>query len=297
MHLRYRISDIINYINWLYFFHAWGLPVKFASIAKIHACDACRASWIASFPLAEQGKAREAARLFTDAQRQLSRLTPYTTIHAKVELFDANAQGDDIVLYINKEDKNQRFILPMLRQQHPDADGFCLCLADFLRPIQQGMKDRMGVFATSVRCTQPTGDDYSSLLIQTLCDRLAEAAAERLHHQVRTTLWGYAPQEQLTMDELHAEKFQGIRPAVGYPCLPDISINFLLDTLIGFESIGVTLTTSAMMQPHASVSGLMISLPQAHYFSVGKIGSDQLANYAQRRHLSLDEINKYIQCC
>lgn len=294
MHLRYRISDIIDYINWLYFFHAWGLPVKFASIVKIHACDACRASWIASFPLAEQEKAREAARLFTDAQHQLSRLTPYTTIHAKVELFDANAQDDDIVIYINKEDKNQRFILPMLRQQHPDADGFCLCLADFLRPIQQGMKDRMGVFATSVRCTQLTGDDYSSLLIQTLCDRLAEAAAERLHQQVRTTLWGYASQEQLTMDELHAEKFQGIRPAVGYPSLPDVSINFLIDRLISFESIGVTLTEHGMMQPHASVSGLLFSHPKAHYFSIGEISEEQLQDYARRRNLPADALRKYL---
>jgi len=109
MHLRYRISDIIDYINWLYFFHAWGLPVKFASIAKVHACEACRASWVASFPLAEQAKAKEAARLHADAQRQLSRLTPYTTIHAKVELFDANAQGDDIVILLNKENKEEHF--------------------------------------------------------------------------------------------------------------------------------------------------------------------------------------------
>lgn len=294
MHLRYRISDIIDYINWLYFFHAWGLPVKFASIAKIHACDACRASWIASFPLAEQEKAREAARLFTDAQHQLSRLTPYTTIHAKVELFDANAQGDDIVLYINKEDKNQRFILPMLRQQHPDADGFCLCLADFLRPIDQGVKDRVGVFATSVHCSQSTGDDYTSLLIQTLCDRLAEAAAERLHQQVRTSLWGYAPEEQLTMDELHAEKFQGIRPAVGYPSLPDVSINFLIDRLISFESIDVTLTEHGMMQPHASVSGLLFSHPKAHYFSIGEISEEQLQDYARRRNFPADSLRKYL---
>lgn len=294
MHLRYRISDIIDYINWLYFFHAWGLPVKFTSIAKIHACDACRASWIASFPLAEQEKAREAARLFTDAQHQLSRLTPYTTIHAKVELFDANAQGDDIVLYINKEDKNQRFILPMLRQQHPDADGFCLCLADFLRPIAQGVKDRVGVFATSVRCSQSTSDDYTSLLIQTLCDRLAEATAERLHQQVRTTLWGYAPEEQLTMDELHAEKFQGIRPAVGYPSLPDVSINFLINRLISFESIGVTLTEHGMMQPHASVSGLLFSHPKAHYFSIGEISEEQLQDYARRRNLPADSLRKYL---
>lgn len=158
-------------------------------------------------------------------------------------------------------------------------------------------QDKIGIFATStsidVHKTFPD-DDYSQMLLQTLADRLAEAGAERLHEEVRKTLWGYAPNEQLTMAELHQEKFQGIRPAVGYPCLPDISINFLLDKLIGFKSIGVTLTTSAMMQPHASVSGLMISLPQAHYFAVGKIDSDQLADYVRRRQLPPEEIHKYI---
>ncbi len=294
MHHRYRISDIIDYINWLYFFHAWGLPMKFASIAKVHACDACRASWVASFPLEEQVKAKEAARLYVDAQRQLSRLTPYTTIHAKVELFDANAQGDDIVIHFNKDDKEEQFLLPMLRQQQPDADGFCLCLADFLRPIEQGKADRIGVFATSVSSMPATGDDYASLLTQTLCDQLAEAAAERLHQQVRTELWGYAPEEQLTMEELHQEKFQGIRPAVGYPSLPDISINFLIDRLICFESIGVTLTEHGMMRPHASVSGLMFAHPQAHYFSIGEISEEQLQDYAQRRNLPADELRKYL---
>lgn len=294
MHHRYRISDIIDYINWLYFFHAWGLPMKFASIAKVHACDACRASWVASFPLEEQVKAKEAARLYVDAQRQLSRLTPYTTIHAKVELFDANAQGDDIVIHFNKDDKEEQFLLPMLRQQQPDADGFCLCLADFLRPIEQGKADRIGVFATSVSSMPATGDDYASLLTQTLFDRLAEAAAERLHQQVRTELWGYAPEEQLTMEELHQEKFQGIRPAVGYPSLPDISINFLIDRLICFESIGVTLTEHGMMRPHASVSGLMFAHPQAHYFSIGEISEEQLQDYAQRRNLPADELRKYL---
>ena len=123
---------------------------------------------------------------------------------------------------------------------------------------------------------------------------LAEAAAERLHQQVRTTLWGYAPQEQLTMDELHAEKFQGIRPAVGYPSLPDVSINFLIDRLISFESIGVTLTEHGMMQPHASVSGLMFSHPKAHYFSIGEISEEQLQDYARRRNLPADALRKYL---
>ena len=118
-----------------------------------------------------------------------------------------------------------------------------------------------------------------------------------MHEEVRKTIWGYAPDESLTISELHQEKFQGIRPAVGYPCLPDISINFLLDELVDFKSIGVALTEHGMMRPHASVSGLMLSLPQARYFSVGKIDEEQLHDYARRRNMPIEELKKYIQCC
>ena len=237
----------------------------------------------------------------------LQRLQPYLKVKTVVEILPAWSEGDDIVVQPMRPCEcgqshpcGEPVHLPMLRQQVPNQEGVCLCLSDFVRPHSAIRKDQIGIFATStsidVGKTFPD-DNYNQMLLQTLADRLAEAGAERLHEEVRKTIWGYAPNEQLSIAELHQEKFQGIRPAVGYPCLPDISINFLIDQLIGFKSIGVTLTTSAMMQPHASVSGLMISLPQAHYFSVGKIDKEQLADYAQRRHMTLDEINKYIQCC
>ena len=276
MRKNYRISDLKDHINWVYFFHAWSLPQQ----------------------------SEESKHLFDEAQKMLQRLQPYVKVKAVVELMPAWSEGDDIVVQPMRPCEcgqshpcGEPIRLPMLRQQVPGKDGMCHCLSDFIRPHSAMRQDKIGIFATStsidVHKTFPD-DDYSQMLLQTLADRLAEAGAERLHEEVRKTLWGYAPNEQLTMAELHQEKFQGIRPAVGYPCLPDISINFLLDKLIGFKSIGVTLTTSAMMQPHASVSGLMISLPQAHYFAVGKIDSDQLADYARRRQLPPEEIHKYI---
>lgn len=276
MRKNYRISDLKDYINWVYFFHAWSLPQQ----------------------------SEESKHLFDEAQKMLQRLQPYVKVKTVVELMPAWSEGDDIVVQPMRPCEcgqshpcGEPIRLPMLRQQVPGKDGMCHCLSDFIRPHSAMRQDKIGIFATStsidVHKTFPD-DDYSQMLLQTLADRLAEAGAERLHEEVRKTLWGYAPNEQLTMAELHQEKFQGIRPAVGYPCLPDISINFLLDKLIGFKSIGVTLTTSAMMQPHASVSGLMISLPLAHYFAVGKIDSDQLADYARRRQLPPEEIHKYI---
>ena len=279
MRKNYRISDLKDYINWVYFFHAWSLPQQ-----------------------SEEGQ-----HLYDEAQKMLQRLQPYLKVKTAVEILPAWSEGDDIVVQPvcpcecgQSHPYGNPIHLPMLRQQVPGKDGMCHCLSDLVRPQSAIRQDKIGVFATStsidVGKTFPD-DNYNQLLLQTLADRLAEAGAERLHEEVRKTIWGYAPNEQLTIAELHQEKFQGIRPAVGYPCLPDISINFLLDRLIGFESIGVTLTSSAMMQPHASVSGLMISLPQAHYFSVGKIGSDQLANYAQRRNMTLEEIKRYLPCC
>ena len=131
-------------------------------------------------------------------------------------------------------------------------------------------------------------------LAQLLADRLAEAAAERMHEQVRKDIWGYAKDEQLTIPEMLVEKFQGIRPAVGYPSLPDTSLNFVLDELIDMKQIGIRLTESGAMKPHASVSGLMMAHPQARYFNLGKIGADQLQDYARRRGLPVEVCRKFL---
>ena len=168
---------------------------------------------------------------------------------------------------------------------------------DFVRPRTHNQADRVGVFATTVDHLMETvyaDDPYLRMLAQTLADRLAEATAERLHEMVRRHLWGYAPDEQLTMEELHAESFVGIRPAVGYPSLPDTSLNFLLERLLGMSEIGIRLTENGAMRPHASVSGLMLAHPEARYFSVGKIGEDQLADYASRRGIPLALAHKFL---
>lgn len=278
MRKNYRISDLTDYINWVYFFHAWSLP----------------------YPSAE------ATHLQEEAMRLLQRLQPYLKVKTVVEVLPAWSEGDDIVVQRTypcecgmNHPIGSPIRLPMLRQQTPNKDGICLCLSDFVRPKSAVREDRMGVFATSVSIdvekTFPE-DDYHRMLLQTLADRLAEAGAERLHEEVRKTIWGYAPNEHLTPQELHQEKYQGIRPAIGYPCLPDVSVNFLIDEIVDFKSIGVTLTEHAMMQPHASVSGFMFSLPQARYFAVGKVDEQQLQDYAQRRHVTLEEIKKYIPC-
>lgn len=279
MRKNYRISDLTDYINWVYFFYAWSIPQH-----------------------SEEGK-----RLHGEALHLLQRLQPYLKVKAAVEVLPAWSDGDDIVVqktYPCECGQNHPYgepiRLPMLRQQTPGKDGSCLCLSDFIRPKSALKTDKIGVFATSVSIdvekTFPN-DEYNRMLLQTLADRLAEAGAERLHEEVRKTIWGYAPHEQLNIEELHQEKFQGIRPAIGYPCLPDVSVNFLIDEIVNFKSIGVTLTEHGMMQPHASVSGFMISLPQAHYFAVGKVDEKQLHDYARRRNISYDEIKRYVPCC
>lgn len=270
----YRIHDLQPYINWAYFYHAWQLhdPV-------------------------EQQKNR------AEAEDILHHLDDKYQVYALFELFDCHSHGDDVVITVKGQrtkDKGQRSTLDFrpqtldlafLRQQAQKSER--LCLSDFIRPDH----DKIGVFATSVDHGMETDfdqDAYMKMMVQLLADRLAEAAAEKLHEEVRRKDWGYAPDEQLTMEELHDEKFQGIRPAVGYPSLPDTSLNFVLDELINFKQIGIRLTESGAMKPHASVSGLMIALPEAHYFSIGKIGEDQLHDYAARRGLPVETLRKFL---
>ncbi len=242
----YSIDELIPLIDWSYFFHAWQIPNRLAG-------------------------SDEAQRLLADAKTLLEELTAKYKVKAVYMLFDANSNGDDILL--------GNYRLPMLRQQTVGQDGFCKCLSDYVRPLSHGKKDKVAVFATAtdaeVESLYPE-DDYRHLLAQTLADRLAEAAAERLNRDESDTFG------------------TGIRPAVGYPCMPDISLNFLLDGIADFNRIGITLTEHGMMRPHAAVSGLLIGHPQAHYFAVGKITDEQLQDYARRRGLKAEEVRKFI---
>lgn len=286
----YNIHDLAEYINWIYFFHAWGFQPRFTGIADIHGCDACRASWLASFPEEERAKAAEAMQLHKEANRMLNKLDANFKVFAIYRLMEANADGDDLLL------EGKRF--PLLRQQTriKPEDPF-LCLSDFVRPVEGGIKDTVGAFATTIDPNMELlfkEDDYKLMLVKTLAERLAEAAAEKVHEDIRKKIWGYAPDEKLTKKELLNEEYQGIRPAVGYPSLPDISVSFLLDELLDMKQIGISLTENGMMQPHASVCGLMFAHPASRYFSVGKIGTDQLTDYAKRRGVPVEVMRKYL---
>lgn len=285
----YRIHEVSEYINWIYFFHAWGFQPQFASIADIHGCDACRAMWLARFPEPERGKAAEAMQLHKEAVRMLTQLDGSYQVHALFRLMEANSQGNDIWI------EGTRF--PLLRQQTYRQGEPCLCLSDFVRPASSGISDKIGLFAT---CTDKgmeasyTGDPYQHMLAQTLADRLAEATAEKLHEDVRKTIWGFAPEERLSVKQLLNEEYQGIRPAVGYPSLPDLSVNFILDQLLGMQQIGITLTENGMMVPHAAVSGLIFAHPAASYFSIGKIDGKQLEDYSTRRGIPMEKMKKFL---
>ena len=290
MIVQYHIHEVSEYINWVYFFHAWGFQPRYAGIANIHGCDACRAMWLVRFPEEERSKAAEAMQLFKEANRMLRLLDEkgYQT-HAIFRLTEANSEENDLWL------DGKRF--PLLRQQNTLPGEPYLCLSDFVRPLSGGIKDQVGIFVTTIDKETENlypDDAYRRMLVQTLADRLAEATAEKLHEQVRKQIWGYAPNEQLTSHQLHNEEFQGIRPAVGYPSLPDLSVNFLLDEWLDMKQIGIHLTENGMMQPHASVSGLMLAHPASRYFSVGKISEEQLNDYAKRRGLPIDEMRKFL---
>lgn len=288
--LTYSIHEVVPYVNWLYFFHAWGFQPRFATIAHIHGCDACRAMWLAGFPEEERAKAAEAMQLLKEANRMLDILDRDFRVHSVYRLCKANADGDNLLL--------DGIPLPLLRQQTPQPDGApFLCLSDFVRPLSSGVTDTVGIFAAS--CDGEVellhaDDPYKHLLVQTLADRLAEAATEKMHEYVRKVAWGYAKEENLSIPELLKEDFQGIRPAVGYPSLPDQSVNFLLDKLLHMGQIGISLTENGAMYPHATVCGLMFAHPAARYFAVGKIGKDQLEDYAKRRGMAVEEVSRFL---
>lgn len=288
--LSYSISDAAPYINWIYFFHAWGFQPKFATIANLHGCDSCRDLWLSRFPEADRTKAAEAMQLFKEAQRMLVRLENELICKCIYRLCRANADGDNLLL--------DGMLFPLLRQQSTAANKETyLCLSDFVRPLSSGKTDTVGVFAVTVAGYTDSlhaDDPYQHLLIQTLADRLAEAATEKMHEYIRKTAWRYAPDEILSIAELLQEKFQGIRPAVGYPSLPDQSVNFLIDRLLDLKQIGITLTTNGAMHPHASVSGLMLAHPAARYFSVGHIDEEQLEDYACRRGIPVEQMRKFL---
>ncbi|MCP1468447.1 5-methyltetrahydrofolate--homocysteine methyltransferase [Sphingobium sp. OAS761] len=275
------LKDLVNYIDWTPFFRAWELAGNYPAI------------------LNDEVVGDSARSLFADAQKMLGRIVDekWLTARGVAGLWPCRRDGDDIIVHVEDE-KHVR--LPMLRQQIQKREGRAnMCLADFIS--HDG--DWIGGFAVSIHGIEPhlarfkaSIDDYSDILLKALADRLAEAFAERLHHYVRTALWGYAEGEQLTNEALIKEQYRGIRPAPGYPACPEHSLKpILFDMLDAHHATGATLTESFAMLPTAAVSGFYFGHAQAEYFGVARVGRDQLEDYAARRGIDLETAERYLR--
>lgn len=256
----YDIKDVAPYIDWSYFLHAWGIG---------------------------NGDKGTAEELIGDAKKILLEAEGRYRTHALFALCDAIGSEDNIII--------EGTTLPLLRQQHSIAGKPNLCLSDFISP----RGDNVALFATTVDNgfgDEYRNDDYRNIIARILADRLAEATASLVHRTIRTQkeFWGYAPDEQLTVEELNREEFQGIRPAVGYPSLPDQSVIFIIDSILKLKDIGIELTPNGAMFPHSSVCGMMLSHPAARYFAIGEISDEQLRDYSVRRGMPEEEIRKFL---
>ncbi len=280
------LSAIAPYIDWTFLFTAYELKGRFPEIL-------------------ESPKYGEAAReLYEHARELLARIVDGKLLEARGVwgFWPAQAEGDDVVLYENEDLEREIARFPMLRQQAAKPEGEVhACLADFVAPKGSGKVDYVGAFAVTagigldalVAKFEKELDDYSAILAKALADRLAEAWAERLHERARHA-WGYGKHEELTQADLVAESYRGIRPAFGYPACPDHQPKRTLFSLLDAESIGMHLTESFAMMPAASVSGLYFAHPEARYFMVGKIGRDQVEDYAKRLGISLREAERWL---
>ncbi|UCC78495.1 MAG: methionine synthase [Candidatus Zixiibacteriota bacterium] len=285
----YPLVELIHYIDWSPFFWAWELTGKFPAI----------------FDDPKIGK--QATELFEDANKMLDKIAREKSLTARavIGLFPANSVGDDIEIYADVNRREVWTIAHHLRQQKGRSTrGFNACLSDFIAPKESGIEDFIGGFVVSAgfgarelaEKYKNAGDDYSSIMVKALADRLAEAFAERMHARVRKEFWGYAPDEDLTNRELIAEEYRGIRPAAGYPACPDHTEKGILFDLLGAtEKIGVELTESYAMFPAASVSGWYFSHPESCYFGLGKIGEDQVKDYARRKGMTVDEVERWLK--
>lgn len=281
----YSVSDVKDYINWIYFFHSWGFEPKYSTVAETTNDTYALKSWVNAFPDRDKAKADAAIHLYEEAERFLSEHQELFQSKATYAILPARSDKESIII-----DGVQ---VPFLRQQHPDPhSGFCLCLSDFISP----KTDKIGIFAATVASKPMTckQDEYSALLIKTLSERIAEATVEKTHEFIRKHVWKYGKDECLTIKDMLSGKFCGIRPAVGYPSIPDQSINFIIDKFISFKDIGIKLTENGAMNPEASVSGFILAHPEARYFSVGKISMEQLSDYSHRRGIDKQEIKKFL---
>ncbi|MGW8269226.1 MAG: vitamin B12 dependent-methionine synthase activation domain-containing protein, partial [Burkholderiales bacterium] len=285
----YPLEALVPIIDWTPFFQAWELAGRFPKIL-------------------DDAVVGDAARkLYADAQQMLERIVreKWLAAHGVCGLFPAaQVNDDDIAIYADDTRRAVRMTWHNLRQQnHKPAGRPNLCLADFIAPAASGVPDWIGAFAVTagggidarVAQFEAQHDDYSAIMLKALADRLAEAFAEHLHARVRREFWGYAADEQLENDALIEEAYRGIRPAPGYPACPDHTEKAQLFALLGAsENASMQLTESFAMLPTASVSGFYFSHPESSYFAVGKVGNDQVADYARRKGIPVAEAERWL---
>ena len=279
------LNELSGYIDWTFFFFSWKISGKYPSIFN------------------DPQKGVEARKLFDDAQMYLKKVIDEKLLNAKAVfgVFPAVSDGDDVKVFSDKNKKEIKSVLRFLRNQEPKEKGVPnLSLSDYIAPESTGLTDNIGLFVVTadldnVALEKYKEDDYATIMIRILSDRLAEAAAEWLHEKIRTEYWGYAPQEKLPIEELLKLKYKGIRPAPGYPACPDHTEKRVLFDLLGAEkAVGAELTENFAMIPPASVSGYFFAHPGSTYFNIGKIGADQIKDYATRKNMTTEEMAKWL---
>ncbi|MDX2417865.1 MAG: methionine synthase, partial [Xanthomonadales bacterium] len=285
----YPLTELVDLIDWSPFFKAWELAGKFPKI------------------LDDEVVGKEARTLFNDAQAMLEKIISEKWLQARavIGLFPANTiNDDDVELYMDDSRTKVRTVFHFLRQQmNRRREAPNHCLADYIAPQTSGIKDYIGAFAVTagigiedkIEEFEADHDDYNSILLKALADRLAEAFAERMHERVRKEFWGYAAAENLSNEELIKEEYRGIRPAPGYPACPDHTEKGILWELIEPDrNAGMTITESFAMLPTASVSGLYFSHPEVRYFGTGKLARDQIEDYARRKGMEVEEVERWL---
>ncbi|MFZ9407082.1 MAG: vitamin B12 dependent-methionine synthase activation domain-containing protein, partial [Burkholderiaceae bacterium] len=286
----FDLAEIARYIDWQPFFQTWDLHGAYPAL------------------LSDPVVGESARKVLADGQAMLKRIIEgrWLSASAVVAFLPAASVGDDIVVYTDESRTQVAFTWHGLRQQNAKREGVDnKCLSDFIAPLEikgqrSGIEDWIGLFAVTAGLGaderaarfEAAHDDYSAIMVKALADRLAEAFAECMHERVRKDLWGYAPAEQLSNDDLIAERYLGIRPAPGYPACPEHGIKQPMFEALRATEIGMGLTESMSMTPAASVSGFYLAHPQAQYFNVGRIGEDQLQDYARRSGRGIDELRR-----
>jgi len=283
----FPIAELREYIDWNFFFFVWELKGRFPDI------------------LDDELQGEQARKVYEDAQKMLDEIIEKKMIRANgiFGLWPAHAEGDDVVLFEDEAGTKEIGRFYHLRQQEKKKEGLAnFCLADFVAPREVGRADYCGAFAVTagigiekwINAFKADHDDYNAIMIEALADRLAEAFAELLHEKIRKEYWGYAPDENMSKEDLIKVKYQGIRPAMGYPACPEHHEKRNLFNILGAEKVGINLSEHFAMYPTAAVCGQYFAHPESRYFSLEKIGKDQVEDYARRKGVSVETVEQFL---